>query len=186
MSHSWPWFIVAFLLLIAVFSRVRPGSKKKMVFDTAKLRIPFIRMFVQNAEVARLARTLGLLLHNGISVYESLDLARETVGNDVLRDQLGAASREIVTQGNTLAGSLQDITFFPNFALNMIAVGEQGGRLEESLGEIAEVYERDVRRRIKLLSSLLEPILILVVGAVVAFIVMAMLLPIFDIGIIAR
>ena len=185
MSNNWFWFIVALGFIIAIFGRVRPGSKKKFLFDMVKLHLPFMQKFIKNAEIAKFARTLGLLLKNGLPVYESLDLATSTLDNDALRERLGQAGKEIVNQGSTLSGSLKKINIFPNFAVNMIAVGEEGGKLEESLAEIANAYEREVEQAIKIMTSLLEPLLILTVGAVVGFIVFAMMLPIFNIGVMA-
>jgi type II secretory pathway component PulF len=186
MSSNWLWFIIALGFIIAIFGRVKPGSKKKFLFDMVKLHLPFMQKFVKNAEIAKFARTLGLLLKNGLPVYESLDLATSTLDNDALRERLGQAGKEIVNQGSTLSNSLKKINIFPNFAVNMIAVGEEGGKLEQSLAEIANAYEREVEQAIKIMTSLLEPLLILTVGAVVGFIVFAMLLPIFNIGVMAR
>jgi len=186
MTANWFWFLIALMLLAVVFSRVRAGSKKKFLFDAFKLRVPFVKKFVRDVEIVKFCRTLGLLLKNGIPVYESLELATNTLDNEVLRGFLRTANREIVAQGSTLSESLAKTGIFPAFVLNMVTVGEEGGRLEESLSEVAETYEREFEQAIKLMSALLEPLLILVVGAVVGFIVFAMLLPIFDIGVIGR
>lgn len=183
MSNNWYWFLIGLVFLIAIFGRVRPGSKKKFLFDMVKLYIPFIKRFVMDAEIAKFCRTLAMLLRNGISVYDSLALATDTLDNDALKGPLELAGKEIVNQGSTLTNSFKKIDIFPKFALNMIAVGEEGGKLEESLIEIASVYEKAVEQRIKIITTLLEPLLILAVGAIVGFIVFAMLLPIFNIGI---
>ena len=182
MSGNWHWFLIALVFVIAIFGRVKTGSKKKFLFDMIKLHMPFVRKFVKNAEIARFARTLALLLKSGLPVHESLHLATDTLDNDVLRERLRQAGREIVNQGSALSNSLKKINIFPDFAINMIAVGEEGGRLEGSLSEIANVYEKEVEQAIKIMTSLLEPLLILAVGVVVGFIVFAMLLPIFNIG----
>ena len=183
MSSNWFWFIIVLGLIIAIFGRVKPGSKKKFLFDMMKLHLPFMQRFIKNAEIAKFARTLGLLLKNGLPVYESLGLATDTLDNDALKMSLVSAGKEIIDQGSTLSVSLRKIALFPEFALNMIRVGEEGGRLEESLAEIAYSYEREVEQAIKIMTSLLEPLLILMVGVVVGFIVFAMLLPIFNIGV---
>jgi len=182
MHDNWYWFIFAFIFIWVLLARSRQGSKKKFFVDIIKLQLPFIKDFVRNSEIAKFARTLGLLLKNGISVHESLQLAADTLDNEALKDRLNLAKQEIIGKGSTLSGSLKKIGLFPIFAVNMIAVGEEGGHLEESLAEIANVYERDVEQSMKIMASLLEPILILIVGGVVGFIVFAMLLPIFNIG----
>lgn len=186
MSQNWSGILIAMAFLFVIFGRVQPSSKKKFLFDLVKLHIPFINQFVRNAEIAKFARTLGLLLKNGLSVHEALNLATDTLDNDALRRQLKEAGREIVQQGSTLSSSLAKVRIFPSFAVNMIAVGEEGGKLEESLSGIAGAYEKEVEQSINVMTSLLEPILILVIGGIVGFIVFAMLLPIFDIGAMAR
>lgn len=182
MSNNWYWFLAVVLFLIALFARSSRGSKKKFLIDMIKLHLPFVKKFVRISEIARFARTLGLLIKNGIPVYESLELATDTLENDAFREQLHQAGKKIVNQGATLSDSLGKIDGFPIFAVNMMSVGEAGGRLDESLAEIANVYEREVEQALKIMTSLLEPLLILVVGAIVGFIVFAMLLPIFNIG----
>lgn len=182
MSENWIGIAIALAFIVTVFGRARPSSRKKFFFDLIKLHIPFIRRFVRNAEIAKFARTLGLLLKNGLSVHESLDLATDTLDNEALRKQLRQVSQQIIRQGATLSSSLGRIKIFPEFAVNMIAVGEESGKLEESLMGVAGAYEKEVEQTINVMTSLLEPLLILVIGGVVGFIVFAMLLPIFDIG----
>lgn len=185
-SANWHWILIALALAVAVCGRVKPGSKKKLIFDVIKLRTPYIKKFVMYAEIAKFTKTLGLLLGSGIPIHESMDLARGTLDNDALRDTLGAISQAIIRQGASLSGSLRKIDVFPPFVTNMIAVGEEGGRLEESLLEISSNYEKEVEQAIKITTGLLEPFLILAIGIVVGFIVFAMLLPIFNIGIMGR
>jgi len=150
--------------------------------DFVNLRIPFIKNFIVNSEIAKFTRTLGLLLKSGLPVYESLSLAADTLDNDVLRKDLKSVEDEIVNHGTTLSGSLKKINIFPNFARNMIAVGEESGRIDEVLGGVANVYEREIDQSIKIMAAILEPLLILIIGAIVGFIVLAMLLPVFNIG----
>jgi len=182
MSANWIWFIVAFGFVFIIFGRVQPGGKKKFFLDMIKLHTPFVKQFIRDAEIAKFCRTLGMLLKNGLPVYDSLALATRTLDNAVLRKQLEKTSKEIVTQGATLSASLKKVKIFPNFAINMIAVGEEGGKLEESLDGVAEAYEKEVEQAIGIMTSLIEPLLILVIGGIVGGIVFAMLLPIFDIG----
>jgi type II secretory pathway component PulF len=186
MSEHWVWFIVSAGSAAVIFGRGRPGGKKKFFFDLIKLHTPLVKQFVRDAEIAKFCRTLGMLLKNGLSVYDSLSLAAGTLDNDVLRKQLEATGKDIVNQGATLSASLKKVKVFPNFAINMIAVGEEGGRLEESLSGVAEAYEKEVEQAIGIMTSLLEPLLILTIGGIVGFIVFAMLLPIFDIGTLAK
>jgi len=186
LAKNWAGFLIAAVFIVVIFGRVKHSSRKKFMFDMIKLHIPFIREFIRNAEIAKFARTLGILLKNGLSVYDSLALATDTLDNDALRTQLKQAGQDIVQQGATLSSSLSKIKVFPSFAVNMIAVGEESGKLEESLSGIASSYEKEVEQAIGVMTSLLEPLLILVIGGVIGFIVFALLLPIFNIGAMAR
>lgn len=182
MSAYWYIFLIGLIFLIAVIGRNKPGSRKKFVLDMFFLRVPFISKFIRTAEVARFARSLGLLLKNGIPVYESLELAANTLDNQALKERMAEASAVIVNQGCTISESFRRSGVFPEFTINMIAVGEEGGRLEESLSEVAAAYEKEVDQTIKVMTSMIEPLLILVVGGFVGFIVFAMLLPILNMG----
>jgi type II secretory pathway component PulF len=150
--------------------------------DTLTLRVPFINQFVTTSEMARFSRSLGLLLKNGIPVHDSLPLATNTLDNLALKARLAEASEAIISRGCTLSESFNRSGIFPEFLLSMIAVGEESGKLEESLDQIASSYEKEVDQTIKVMVSMVEPILILSVGGVVGFIVFAMLLPILNMG----
>ncbi len=182
MSTHWYWFIFSFVFIAVLFGRSQKSGKRKFLLDMIKLNTPFVKKFVRDSEIAKFCRALGLLLKNGLPVYESLSLATNTLDNEALREPLIKAGEEIIKQGSTLSSSLNKIKVFPSFAVNMIAVGEEGGKLEESLIGIAESYEREVDQSINIMTSLIEPILILLIGGIVGFIVFAMLLPIFNIG----
>jgi type II secretory pathway component PulF len=186
MAGNWHWVLIFLFFLVAVFVRSKEGSKKKLLFDFFKLHLPFIKRFIRDAEIARFARTLALLLKNGISVCESLELATNVLDNDLLKAELKRAKDGVINQGCRLSESLKTIKVFPLFAVNMIAVGEEGGKLEQSLNTIADLYERQTDQAIKIITSLLEPLLILIIGAIVGFIVFAMLTPVFNIGVSAR
>jgi type II secretory pathway component PulF len=182
LSANWIWFVMVFVFLFLVFSRVKEGSKKKAILDYLKLNLPVFNKFVRDAEVAKFSRTLGLLIKNGVSVYSSLEMAIDVLDNMTLKDRLKQARLEISTQGSSLSGSLKKSNTLPAFVINMVTIGEEGGRLDSVLKEVADLYEREVEHGIKIITSLLEPIFILIVGVVVGFIVIAMLLPVFDIG----
>ena len=186
MSRYWYLFLIAVACVVVIFGRVKKGSKRKLIFDAVKLKLPFMKKFTRDAQIARFARSLGILVKNGLPIYESLALAADTLDNEALKESINAAGKGIVEQGLSLSESFKRTEIFPDFTLNMIAVGEQSGRLVEALEDIASVYEREVDQSIKIMSSLLEPLLILTVGAIVGFIVFAMLLPVFNIGMMAR
>jgi len=181
MAQNWIWFIMAAVFVLLVLSRSREGSKQKALLDLVKLHLPVVKKFVKDAEVAKFARTLSALIRNGISVVEALELATDVMENTALRDRLAKARGEIIHQGSSLSVSLQRTGVLPEFAINMISVGEEGGKLAGALKEISDLYEMEVDQGIKIMTSLLEPMLMLVIGSIVGFMVFAMLLPIFDI-----
>ncbi len=182
MSNNWYWFVIFIVFIIALTGRNHRGSRQKMLVDLVTLHTPGLKGLVRNAEIARFARTLSLLTETGTSVHEALQLATETVTNDALRIKMNEAAERILERGETLSASLSKINVFPKFAINMIAVGEEGGDLSLALDELADSYEREVAHSVRLIMALLEPAFILIVGAIVAFIVFALLLPIFSIG----
>ena len=182
MHGNWYWIVATVVLVCLLAARNRPGSRQKTVVDAFKLHVPVVRTLVRNAEIAKFARTLSLLVRNGISVHESIFLSTRTLNNEALKHRVEQVGTDIVNKGVTLSASLGQTGIFPAFAVNMIGVGEESGNLEDTLDDVAEVYEREVAQSVKLMLALLEPLLILIVGAIVAFVVFAMLLPIFDMG----
>ncbi|MDT8390244.1 MAG: type II secretion system F family protein [Lentisphaeria bacterium] len=182
MRGNWLWFAGGVLLVVLMVSRGGTDSWHRRVTDMLKLRTPVINKLVRHAEIAKFTRTMSLLIDSGLSVQESLNLGTATIQNLALRSRMDAVGTAIVNRGATLSASLASGDVFPPFAVNMIMVGEESGELSEALREVAMVYDREVEQSIKLLVSLLEPLLIVLVGGIVAFIVFAMLMPIFEIG----
>jgi type II secretory pathway component PulF len=178
----WYWLLLVIVLVLAVFRRLAALEKGRTFVDTIKLRLPLIGRFMREADIARFARTLALLTEAGVAIDRALDLSAETLRNAVLRETLHAVKSGTIRQGHPLSEGLRRSREFPLFVANMVAVGEEAGRLEDSLNEVALFYEKEVEQKGRLFASLVEPVLILTVGAVVGFIVFAMLLPIFKLG----
>ncbi|MDA0323512.1 MAG: type II secretion system F family protein [Verrucomicrobia bacterium] len=174
------------LLLLAlgalIVRQTASSGKGRSLLDGMVLRIPWVGLFVRQVDISRFARTLGLLVQTGISIDRALGLSAGTLSNQVLREEVEAVREATVERGSSVAGALARSQHFPLFATNMIAVGEETGSLENSLDEIASFYEREVELLTRMLTTLIEPILIMLIGAVVGFIVFAMLMPIFEIG----
>jgi general secretion pathway protein F len=129
--------------------------------------------------ISRFARTLSTLLSSGIPLLDALEIVEPVVGNTVYRKAIGEV-REKVREGTSFGGPLKETGIFPPLVTRMIAVGEHTGELEEMLSKIADTYDLQVETTISTLTSLIEPVMILVLGAVIGFIVFAILLPIFD------
>lgn len=174
--------VILFLLFTGVlfiayrFSKTERG---KMLFDRLTLRLPIFGRIARMILISRLTRTLGTLLASGIPLLEALEIGEAVVGNRVYVETLKGV-RENVREGTSLAGPLRESGVFPPLVTRMITVGEQTGELEEMLAKIADIYDLQVETSVSTLTSLLEPVMILVVGAVIGFIVFAILLPIFD------
>jgi general secretion pathway protein F len=177
--HNW-WLIAlvlaALVLGIRAYRRTEQGAHW---YDALKIRLPLIGKFFLLAETARFSRTLGTLLANGIPLYQSLLVVRDSVGNRVFAGAVQEAS-EGLREGGGISGPLHDTGVFPALFVHMVSVGEETGNLEMMLFKAADTYEKQVQSTVKRLTALLEPIMILVLGAIVGFIVLSMLLAIFS------
>jgi general secretion pathway protein F len=147
-------------------------------WDRFKLKLPFAGMVFQSAALGRFARTLGTLLKSGVSLLPALKIVENTIGNRILAAQVARVAEE-TRGGDSLAAPLRKLGIFPRTIVQMIDVGEESGRLDEMLLKVAAIEERRMRARTNTLISLLAPLLILIVGALVGFMVIAILLPIF-------
>lgn len=151
------------------------------LWDQAKLRLPVMGGVFRAAALGRFARTLGVLVKSGVSLLPALKIVENTIGNRLLARQISRVAEE-TRGGDSLATPLRKLGIFPGTAIQMIAVGEETGQLDEMLLKVADIEERHMRARTKTLISLLGPALILVVGALVGFMVIALLLPIFKLS----
>ncbi|MBI4436822.1 MAG: type II secretion system F family protein [Candidatus Omnitrophica bacterium] len=183
-SYGWLLLIV-FLIPIVLLRRGRVPPGTFIALDRMKLKIPLLGDLVRKSEIARFGRTLGTLIANGIPALRAIEVVSKTVGNQVLRQEVERAWRE-VREGVPLAESLAHGTQFPPFVTNMIAVGEESGSLERALFKVADAFDREVDRATKQITTLLEPFMILLVAVLVGFIVVSMLLPIFQLQGIIR
>jgi general secretion pathway protein F len=154
-----------------------PGGAR--FWDQLRLRIPFLGPVFRSAALGRFARTLGTLTRSGVSLLPSLKIVENTIGNRMLAEVIARVTEE-TRGGDSLAGPLRKLGVFPRTAVQMISVGEETGKLDQMLLRVAEIEERHMRTQTKTLISLVAPVLILVVGALVGFVVIAILLPILD------
>ena len=180
------WGIFAFFLIgFFIFKRWGMTSEGKLVKDTLKLKIPLFGRLLLKTEIARFSRTMATLLRNGVSILKALKVVQNIVNNEVISREINKA-RTAVTAGESISKTLAREKVFPVFVSNLLTVGEEGGALENAFYRIAEAYEREVDRHIKVITSMLEPIIILIMGSIVGFIVISLLLPIFEINLLVR
>jgi type II secretory pathway component PulF len=149
-----------------------------VVWDKLKLKLPFIGPVFRSAALGRFARTLGTLVKSGVSLLPALKIVEHTIGNRIMAAQIARVAEE-TRGGDSLAAPLRKLGIFPRTVVQMIDVGEESGKLDEMLLKVAAIEERQMRARTKTLISLLAPLLILIVGAMIGFMVIAILLPIF-------
>ncbi len=180
----WLVFGLAYLLFF-YFKRFCSSPSGKLKWDTLKLKIPLVGSFIRDSEMGRLARSLGTLLDGGVVIVSALDSVWAVLDNEALKGEVKKLSAD-VAGGDSLTAALKKCKYFPETAVNMVMVGEESGHLEQALYKIADAYERESDRMVKTVTSLLEPVMIIVVGSVVAFIVVAMLLPIFKMNLMIR
>src|SRR5215831_5588754 len=180
-QHYW-------LLMLVVLAAIGSGCKwwfgtpaGEEFLDRLKLKLPILGSVFRTAALGRFARTLGILVKSGVSLLPALKIVENTIGNIVLGRMVAQVAEE-TRGGDSLAAPLRKLGVFPKTVVQMINVGEESGKLDEMLLKVAEIEERHMRARTKTLVSLLAPMLILAVGAMVGFMVIAVLLPIFKLS----
>jgi type IV pilus assembly protein PilC len=154
-----------------------PGGRKTI--DAVTLKLPILGLLLRKIAVARFCRTLSTLLASGVSILEALDITARTSGNAVVEDAI-LTTRKSIERGETIAAPLKETNVFPSMVVQMISVGEATGALDTMLGKIADFYEEEVDVAVAGLLTLLEPVMIALLGGVVGGIVIAMYMPIFD------
>jgi len=179
------WWMVIFGLLVGggyVFMQAWKRSEKmQMVMDRLLLRIPIFGALINKSVIARWTRTLSTMFAAGVPLVEALDSVGGASGNAVYAEATQKIQRDVST-GSALTTSMQGTGVFPNMVIQMSAIGEESGSLDHMLGKAAEFYEEEVDDMVKGLSSLMEPIIIVILGTMIGGIVVAMYLPIFKIG----
>lgn len=170
---------------VLILRRINKTVKGGYVFDKIKLLLPRLGLLAKKLDVARFSRTLGSLLENGVSMLPALGIVKNIVGNALIADAIENASKE-VGKGKGLGLALAESEIFPDLSIQMIQVGEQSGKLEEMLNKVADVFEGEVEASIMTMTSLLEPVMILIMAVIVGFIVLSICLPIFEMSQLVR
>jgi type IV pilus assembly protein PilC len=149
--------------------------------DTLKLRVPLFGSLIRKAIMARTCRTLSVLLNAGIPLIEAMETVSKVSGNSVIESALADATQRM-RDGGTIAETLRETGHFPGMVTQLVATGEESGTLPTMLGRAATYYEQQVDQAVATLSSLIEPIMIVVMGAIAGSVIFALYLPIFNIG----
>ena len=174
------WAIIAAIAgVFFAFNRYYATSSGKLQIDGLMLKAPVLGDILRKSAVSRFTRTLGTLISSGVSILDGLEITAKTAGNMVIHNAV-MESRQSIAGGETIAAPLEKSKVFPPMVISMIAVGEQTGGLDEMLTKIADFYDEEVDVAVSALLSLMEPLMIVVLGVIVGGMVVAMYLPIFD------
>lgn len=177
------WYLVLFGAL-AIFGSFRAWKSSKFgrpTWDRLRLKAPAkIGLVVQKVALARWARTLSSLTSAGVPMLEAIEVTGRTAGNTHVERAM-AAVRNSVQGGGTIAAALETEWIFPSLVTNMVRVGEETGELDTTLSKVADFYEEQVETAVRTLTSILEPVMIMVIGGIVGFMVISMYLPMFDV-----
>lgn len=177
------WIFLGSIIAGLVFFIKKSKSNRisKMAMDNLKLKLPFFGTLVRNIELARFSRTLSDLLKNGVSVPHALKITSDVIDNEIIKQEVLCIYSD-VKAGARLASAIKKKTSFPKFVVNMTAIGEEGGFLDRALSKVTKSYELEIDRAVRVMSSLLEPVMILIIGLILGFIVVSMLLPVFELS----
>jgi type IV pilus assembly protein PilC len=180
-TRYFPFFILAAGALGAGLHWWQKTDTGKMTLDRVKLRIPLVRSLMIQYMLAQLTRTLATVLRGGIPLVQALDTTAGVISNKVMAGRLTQV-RELVTEGVSLADAVERTHLASDMTVRMIEVGESSGDLPEMLEDIAEFYDQEVENRLAILTTLIEPVLMVSMGLIIAVIVVALYLPIFEMG----
>jgi type IV pilus assembly protein PilC len=180
-TTRWYLMIALGVGVVYVFRRWKSSERGRGQWDAFRLRFPFkIGDIVQKISLARWSRTLSALVTAGVPLLHALDITAKTAGNRVVENAMDAVI-ESVKRGGTIADPLKAAPVFPGMVTHMVGVGEETGALDQMLTKIADFYEDQVNASVKSLTSILEPVMLVVVGGIVGFIVISMYLPLFKV-----
>ncbi|MDY6971172.1 MAG: type II secretion system inner membrane protein GspF [Thermodesulfobacteriota bacterium] len=181
------WWLILLALAggIILVKRLINTPRGNQTWDEIKLRVPVLGAVNRKMAMARFGRTLGSLLQSGVPLLSALEIVRNIVNNTRIAGDIDKTMEQIKA-GKGLAAPLAQSPWFPPIAVQMISVGEQSGEMENMLNKIADIYERETESQIKAMTSMLEPTMIVIMGLTVGFIVISILLPIFEMNQMVR
>jgi type IV pilus assembly protein PilC len=180
-SQGWWMLLLTGGGFYAFFYFKKRSKKLQLLLDRVMLKMPIVGPILQKSAIARFARTLSTMFAAGVPLVEAMDSVAGATGNIVYEEAVMRMKDEVAT-GQRLQRAMENIGLFPNMVVQMIAVGEESGSLDTMSGKVAEFYEAEVDNAVDSMSSLLEPLIMAVLGVLVGGMVIAMYLPIFKLG----
>ncbi|BDU70072.1 type II secretion system protein F [Geothrix oryzae] len=179
-NYSW-LIILAVALIVVGLRQYYKTMAGRLQIDALLLKIPIIGDVLRKVAVARFCRTLGTLISSGVPILEGMDITAKTAGNMVIQNAI-LKSKDAVEQGRNISTPLAETKVFPPMVVQMVGVGEATGALDAMLSKVADFYEDEVDNAVTNLTSLMEPVMIAMLGGIIGFIVIAMYLPIFNLA----
>lgn len=180
-TYGWIYLLVFIGVIAAIVQARKRSARFRRGFDRLMLKVPVIGLIMAKSSIARFARTLSITFAAGVPVTEALTTVAQSTGNVIYEDAVMRASTR-VAGGERLYRSLEETVLFPNIVTQMIAIGEEAGSVDEMAAKVADFYESEVDTLVDGLSTLLEPVIMVVLGIIVGALVVAMYLPIFNLG----
>jgi type IV pilus assembly protein PilC len=178
--YTFTVFVLCMLGAIAVYIALQSDAGRRL-FDRLKLAMPMFGSLIRKAIMARVCRTLAVLLNSGIPLVEAMETVSRVAGNRIIEQALTDATRRM-RDGGTIAATLRDTGEFPAMVIQLVATGEESGTLPTMLGKAALYYEQQVDNSVATLSTLIEPVMIVIMGAIAGGVIFALYLPIFTLG----
>ena len=173
------WAMIGFIVaLIFGFKWIRTQEKGRFYTDKMMLRLPVFGPLIRKVAVAKFTRTLGTMISSGVPIMDGLEITSKTAGNMIIENAIRTV-RTAISEGRTMSEPLEQTGLFPGMVVQMIAVGEATGAMDQMLGKIADFYDEEVDTAVEALTSSLEPMLMVFLGGIIGFVVVAMYLPIF-------
>jgi type IV pilus assembly protein PilC len=174
-----PYVFATIFGLVYGFRTIYRTQKGRLFLDGALLKAPIFGDLARKAGVAKFTRTLGTLISSGVPILDSLEIVARTAGNRVIENGV-MYTRAKISEGRSIAGPLQETSVFPKMVVQMIGVGESTGALDVMLVKIADFYDEEVEQAVEAVTALIEPLIMVVLGGIIGFVLIAMYLPIFS------
>ena len=175
------YIIVCFAVFVFLFRRFRATERGQVIWDRAMLQAPVFGDLQRKGAVAHFTRTLSTMLAAGVPIMDALDITASTAGNKIIEESV-IDTRNSISEGRGIAETMQESGVFPTMVIQMIAVGEEAGALETMLGHIADAYDEEVENAVEALTKAIEPLMFIMLGTLVGGMMMAMYMPMFQIG----
>ena len=177
--YNWYWYTIVPLVALVILYKFRGTKWGHRIFDPILIRLPIFGPLARKVAITRFSRTLGTLQESGVPLIEALEVTRDTANNLVVANAIDY-TRERIREGESIAAPMKRTRVFPPMVTNLISVGEDAGNLEEMLYKLSDYYDVEIDATIRALASLIEPVMIVIIGSVIGVIVVSLYLPIFN------